>query len=96
MNYTLYVYDNYHYMDSKERYKAGEFDSLDQAVEKAKRIVDEFLLQAHNKCMLPDELYRQYTTFGEDTFIVDGPPSHTFNAWDYAKNRCGEICSEKS
>jgi len=96
MDYTLYVDDNYHYMDKNERYKAGEFNSLEQAIEKAKNIVDEFLLQTYKEGMLADELYRQYTTFGEDPFIVGGPPSHTFNAWDYAKNRCWEICGRET
>ncbi len=96
MNYTLYVDDNYHYMDKNERYQAGEFNSLERAIKKAKSIVDEFLLQAHKEGMLPDELYRQYTTFGEDPYIVGGPPSTTFNAWDYAKKRCGEICGKET
>ena len=28
MKYTLYIDDNFHYMDEDERYKAGEFSSL--------------------------------------------------------------------
>ena len=93
MKYTLYIDDNFHYMDEDERYKFGEFSSLEKAIARAKQIVDAFLVQAYKKGMTAEELYGQYTTFGEDPFIVGGPPPSTFSAWDHARKRCGEICS---
>ena len=95
MKYTLYIDDNFHYMDDDERYKAGEFSSLEKAIAKARHIVDEFLSQAHKKGMTAEELRRQYSSFGEDPFIVGGPPESNFSAWDYAKKRCDEICSSE-
>ncbi len=35
--YTLYVDDNYHYMDESERIKAGDFGSLSKPIAKAIR-----------------------------------------------------------
>jgi len=95
MKYTLYVDDNFHYMDAAERYNAGEFESLEEAMIKAKQIVDEFLSEQYQEGMTAEELYHQYTSFGEDPFIVGGPPASGFSAWDYARKRCQEICSKE-
>ena len=92
MKYTLYVDDNYHYMDESERIKSGDFGSLSKAIAKAKRIVDGYLAEAHKVGMTAEKLYDSYITFGEDPFIVGGPPESDFSAWDYAKERCEEIC----
>ena len=42
MKYQLYVDDNFHYQDESERYLAGEYDTLEEALAAAKGIVDEF------------------------------------------------------
>jgi hypothetical protein len=92
LKYELYVDDNYYYMDDDERYKAGEFDTIDEAVAAAKKIVDDFLLSIYKK--RPDitakELYDKYKKSGEDPWIH---PNYTnYNSWDYAEARCIEIC----
>jgi hypothetical protein len=92
--YILYVDDNYHHGDESERYKAGEFSSLEDALAAARKIVDSFLKDAYKDGTTADELYRQYTMFGEDPFIAGGPPESTFSAWDYAKERCEKLCGE--
>ena len=46
--------------------------------------------------MSAEDLYKRYTSFGEDPFIVviDGTDNDAnFSAWRYAKERCGAICS---
>ena len=47
MSYTVWVDDNYHYMDEDERYKLGEFETLQTATEACKKIVDEYLASAY-------------------------------------------------
>ncbi len=44
-DYTVRVDDNFHYMDSSERYTAGEYDTWDEALAKAQSIVDDYLLR---------------------------------------------------
>ncbi|HEX4077749.1 MAG TPA: hypothetical protein VHX61_02590 [Rhizomicrobium sp.] len=39
MTYTVFVDDNYHYMDASERYTLGEFETLKAAVDACKLIV---------------------------------------------------------
>jgi hypothetical protein len=91
--YTVYVDDNFHYMDEEERYKLGEFASLEEAVAACKRVVDGFLEDETSIDSPARERYRQYTSFGPDPFIkTDDPETKQplFSAWNYAERRCLE------
>lgn len=90
------VDDNFHYQDEDERYKLGEFDNLAAATSACQGIVDEYLVKAHEPGMSAVDLYRSYTSFGEDPFIVGADRTVPFSAWDYAKQRCQEICSDRA
>ncbi len=92
--YELFVDDNFHYMDEESRYKSGTFDTYSEALAKAKAIVDEFLEQGHVPGMTSGELYRAYTGFGEDPFIIPAGDER-FSAWDYARERCKELCRDE-
>ena len=95
MSYTVYVDDNFHYMDESERYKLGDFETAEAAVAAAKQIVDEYLASAHQSAMTAAELNHSYVCFGEDPFIVPQDPDSKFSAWDYARERCRELCPER-
>ena len=91
--YSVYVDDNYHYMDEEARYKLGDFATLDEAVAACKRTVDQFIQNEVSPDATADERYAQYTGFGPDPFIVTDDPgagSPPFSAWSYAKERCQE------
>jgi hypothetical protein len=94
MKYTVYVDDNYHYMDESKRYKLGEYETAAEAVNQAKELVDGFLISAYKLDMTAAELFRYYTNFGEDPFIVPPNDASNFSAWNYAKQQCFEICNE--
>ena len=88
--YSVFVDDNYHYMDESERYKKGDYATLDKAIAACKLMVDEFL-NDERACGTAAERYRQYIGFGPDPFIVTDDPdavSPPFSAWKYAKQRC--------
>lgn len=86
--FTVTVRDNFHYGDESEWYDSGSFSSLEEAENAAKKIVDEYLESAYESNTPASGLYLSYTCFGEDPFIVES----SFSAWDYAKQRCEEIC----
>jgi hypothetical protein len=90
--YTVYVDDNFHYMDEEERYTAGYYDTCEAATEKCKSIVDEFLLDQYKEGTLAPQLLEAYTAFGEDPWISGPEPDCKFSAWTYAERRCQEIC----
>jgi hypothetical protein len=41
--YAVYVGDNFHYIDESERYKKGDFATLDEANAACKQMIDGFL-----------------------------------------------------
>lgn len=91
--YTVFVDDNYHYQDERERYKLGVFEDCESALTACKKIVDEFLVQNYFVGMTAEDVYQIYTMFGEDPFIISETPKSLFSAWNYAKQRCAEICA---
>lgn len=90
--YTVYVDDNFHYMDESERYKLGEFDDCAAAIAACKQIVDECLL--HN-CGKAEDWYVTYLMFGEDPFIHTDDPICKFSARDYARERVRVLAEGK-
>ena len=90
--YTVYVDDNFHYMDESERYRLGEFDDCASAIAACKRIVDEFLLSNRGEC---EDLMATYCMFGDDPFIVSDDPDCKFSARDYARERVGQLEKRK-
>lgn len=92
-NYIVRVEENSHYMDESERYTLGEFADAEAAVSAAKRVVDDDLHSLYQPGMSAENLYRHYTSFGRDAYIISNDESCQFSAWDYARERCDEICS---
>ena len=93
--YTVFVDDNYHYMDESERYKLGEFDDCASAVAACKRIVDEFL-ETCDSSQSPDEILKTYIMFGEDPWVKSDDPECRFSARDYARERSIELGSRQA
>lgn len=94
MTYRVLVDDNFHYMDEGERYELGRFDSLDGAIAACRKIVDDFLRGQYEPGMAASELYSRYRSFGEDPFVVPPDAPRPFSAWDYARERCAELCGD--
>ena len=91
--YSVYVDDNYHLPPDDERYKLGDFVTLDEAVAACKRMVDQFLRVEVSSDRTAAERYEQNTGYGPDPFIVTDDPDvghPAFSAWSYAKQRCQE------
>lgn len=88
---TVYVDDNFHYMDESERYELGKFETLEEALAVCKEIVDEYLLSAFEPGMSKKDLYQSYVCFGDDPW-VSGCRSD-YSSWKYAETRSDEICA---
>jgi hypothetical protein len=89
--YLVLVDDNFHYMDADERWTLGRYETLDDAVAACKQRVDECLSEHFQPGITTEALYSQYTSFGDDPFIIGSSQRIPFSAWDYAKQRCAEI-----
>jgi hypothetical protein len=89
--YKIVVHENSHYMDKGESFELPQlYDDCESAITACMRIVDDFLLGGYRAGMTAEELWAQYTTFGEDPAIF--PAGCAFSAWDYARGRCRELC----
>ncbi len=91
--YTVYVDDNYHYMDESERYKQGVYHSCEEAVAVCKRIVEESLQESVEPGKKEEDCYAGYTMFGDDPWIScdENPRTCNFSAWTYARERISEM-----
>lgn len=90
--FKVLVADNFHYQDRDHYSELEDFYTIEEALAACRKIVDDYLASAHKSGMAASELYASYIEFGEDPFIVGSDV--LFSAWNYAKNRCEEICSE--
>jgi hypothetical protein len=100
MSYRVLIDDNFHYMDEHHRCVLGDFDTYAEAFGVCKEIVDRFLRHEHVPGMPASALYFRYMMFGRDPFLVhraDGAEARPgFSAWDYARQRCTELCDAPS
>jgi hypothetical protein len=95
--FVVTVADNYHYMDRDEWWTFGAFATADEAVAAAKALVDASLSEFYEPGATAEELFAQYTMFGDDPFIAAADsPGVGFSAWDYARVRCAEIVAAGS
>lgn len=85
--YIVMVDDNFHFMDESERYSSGAYTTYEEAVEKCKQIVNEFLEDAISPKDSADSLYTTWLMYGENPF-VDGGTENYFSSSQYAKKRC--------
>lgn len=90
--YVVRVADNFHYMDQNEHYTHGTYATWQEAVAAAHSIVDRCLEEYARPGITADELFAQYSTFGDDPFIVPTPQGESFSGWDYAKECCAKLC----
>ncbi len=78
----------------EEGYQHSEHADLPAAVAVCKEIVDDFLgAQGKPQGQSSEDLFRLYSTFGEDPYVL-GPQPVEFSSWDYAKQRCRELRPE--
>ena len=94
--YTVMVDDNFHYMDKDERWHYGTFASADEAIAACRQLVEQSLAEHYKLGMTAGQLYAQYTSFGDDPFVIgsEGCEKVSFSAWDYASERAEAICTQ--
>jgi len=91
--FTVWVDDNFHYMDESERYKQGEYDILEEARAACKKVVETSV--EYKPGATADDLYGEYIMFGEEPFIVGDVEFDAFNARKYAKEYFQKLCQGK-
>lgn len=92
-SYTVLVDDNFHFMDEDERWTAGTYERLDEALHKCMEMVGQFMLEQDYHKTSAADLYDSYTSFGDDPFIVGSVPVD-FSAWNYAEKLAGYLAGK--
>jgi hypothetical protein len=94
VRFRVTIADNFHYMDESGYVDGGGFDAYDDALARARAIVDESLASNWEAGMTPDDLMARYAMFGDDPFIVPAQDPR-FSARDYARTRVEAVCRER-
>lgn len=92
--YQIFIDDNFHYMDEDYRRFHGEYNTLEEAIGFCRNIVDKYIGGMDYQNSSFDQLWEQYTAFGDDPWIsgpVEGVP---FSAWDYARGELRELAGK--
>ena len=91
--FKVYMDDNSHYKNEKGRYLKGTYKDCETALKVCREIVDEFLTKAYSKDKTENQLWHEYSNWGEDPFIIatEGDHDCSFSAWDYAKERIKHV-----
>ena len=85
-DFTVYVDDNFWYMEEDERYTAGTFSSYEAALTLAKGIVERGLKNHLADGKPAKDWLGSYMDFGEDPWIKPTPEGiPRFSAWKYAE-----------
>ena len=94
MKFYLKVFDNYHHWDETSAYGHGSFDTYEEAVNEAKKIVREFLIDHCKFGTEPGELMALYGMYGEEPVVFPDQPTNgkSFSPRDYSKEFAEEIC----
>ena len=96
MRYRVLVDENFHCKGRSHRYALGDYATYAEAFAVCKEIVDRFLRHEYVAGMPASALYFRYMMFGREPFLVcaadDAEMQPGFSAWDYARERCGELC----
>lgn len=102
--YTVYVDDNFHFMDESCRSRGIEYDSYDEAEKYCKSIIDDFLISVikqkshwkqYKDGLTENNLYEQWSGFGEDPFITSKQKNgKQFSSVDYARKRIHQLLNK--
>src|SRR5664279_5111286 len=86
MSYYLKVYDNYNYMEESDTYLVKGIGTAEDALRRAKGMVESFLEQNWKPGMDYGTVNALYTMYGEDPVIFsDNGQNVEFSASNYAK-----------
>jgi hypothetical protein len=91
--YKVMIDDNFHYMETDERWEYGTYSTAEEALAACQRLVDESLLEEYREGATAEQLFVRYTSFGDEPFVVaaEDAPKVEFSARAYAEQRAREL-----
>jgi len=92
---TVYVDDNFHYMDTKYRNKYGEYNTFEEAIEICRMITENSMHEVYLPNINAEDLIKRYQIFGEDPWIYSEQPGLHFSAWAYVEKQASSYIKKK-
>ena len=94
MKFYLKVFDNNHHWDESSAYKHGSYDTYEEAVIEAKKIVREFFNDNCKFGTKADDLMGQFAMYGEEPVVFPSEPTDgkSFSPRAFAEEYANEIC----
>lgn len=94
--FKVMVDDNYHSGGDSDRYSAGTYGSLEEAVDKCKEITVKSLEHHYEEGISPEKLSAQWAMFGEDPYVYTGKGLVPFSARKFVTTElCQQIIDSK-
>jgi len=88
--YTIVSIDNASVGQTSARLDRGEFESAEAAIDHAKALVDQALVQLGEATSAHD-LMAQYTRRGSEVPMIYGEPRAAFHAYQYAREKANTM-----
>ena len=94
MKFHLRIFDKYHHWDEASSYDHGEFESYEDAVIDAKKIVEEFFEGECKPGITAEDLMASFAMYGEEPVVLPDKPKNgiRFSPGDYAETYVKELC----
>lgn len=94
MKFYLKVFDNNHHWDASSSYVHGSYETYEEAVIAAKKIVREFFIDECKFGTEADYLLARFSMYGEEPVVFPDEPTDgkSFSPREYAKEYAHEIC----
>ncbi len=94
MKFHLRIFDNYHHWDETSSYDHGSYETYEDAVIAAKKIVEEYFVDECKPGRTAGDLMASFAMYGEDPVVIPGEPrkGEIFSPRDYAEEYVKELC----
>lgn len=94
MKFHLRIFDNNHHWDETSSYDHGSYETYEDAVIEAKKIVEEFFKDECKQGITADDLMASFAMYGEEPVVFPDEPKNgnRFSSRNYAEEYVNEIC----
>jgi hypothetical protein len=94
MKFHLRIFDNYHHWDEASSYDHGNYETYEEAVIAAKKIVEEFFEGECKPGVEAGNLRASFAMYGEEPVVFPDEPSSgkSFSPREYAEEYVLELC----
>lgn len=92
--YIVYTEDYFRFMDEDCRFKYGEYETIEDATDVCRKIVEEDIKDMYEDGMSEKDLVIHYHHHGRDAWIF-GAGEALFSSKDYFHKKVEELFSEK-